>query len=198
MGHRGQQLLAREPDTGNQGAAPKSAARLAAEAAFALPETSAWPQQPAQVSVRRARFASLVQPPSPEGEDGPTTELAIKGSRVFRVEAEAAAPVVNTLDPALPPAPSPAHPTERRIASDKRPGPVSHVVHALPERQPEAATLQRRLGLLWGDLQGVMPDLGLIAHAQAFSLVDEHLTDEWLHLSEQVDALHAQIQNQAG
>jgi hypothetical protein len=84
-----------------------------------------------------------------------------------------------------------------RIASDKRPGPVTHFFQALPvplREQPAAAeTPQPRLSVLMAELQSVSPDLEMIAQAQAFSLVDKSVAREWLRLSRQLDELHAKI-----
>lgn len=88
---------------------------------------------------------------------------------------------------------APASPNGRRIAADKRPGPVLHVILAPPEREREAEAPQPRLDLLLGELERVTPVLEFIARAQPFSLVDERLAREWLRLSRRVDKLHEQI-----
>jgi hypothetical protein len=84
-----------------------------------------------------------------------------------------------------------------RIASDKRPGPVRHVIHALPELLPnlqrEVETLEPRLGALMADLQRVSLNPKMTAGAQAFSLVDEKLGREWNSLSLRLDELHTKI-----
>ena len=91
---------------------------------------------------------------------------------------------------------TPANSNARRIATDKRPGPVLHVIHAPPERTRTAEAPQPRLALLIGELERVTPVLEIIARAQAFSLVDERIEREWLRLSRKVDKLHAQIRAQ--
>lgn len=203
--------FAREPDINDLTAATKIAARLAAEAAFALPQVYPLPQQPAQVSVRRNRSAGLAVAPVPEGNLESNTEQLSKSSRVFRVEAAptpqstAAAFAASATTTAAPShndvlaTQTPDQPSSHRIASDKRPGPVMHVIHARPELQPERCLDAEtpppppRLDVLLAKLQGVTPDLEMIALAQTFTLVDHRLTREWLRLSRQIDELHAKI-----
>lgn len=127
---------------------------------------------------------------------------------MFRVEAAPISPSVEAGLATLPPptegsthsgtlpAHAPATPRERRIATDKRPGPVSHVVHAPPKRQRESEVLQRQLDLLTSGLDRVKPVLETIARAQAFSLVDERFVREWMRLSQKLDRLRAQIRAQ--
>jgi hypothetical protein len=146
--------------------------------------------------------------PAPEDQVGKATEPLAKEPRVFRVDAAPTPPTVELL--ASSPATTEAAPHNAilaahtpdqavlpRIASDKRPGPVTHVFQALPgllrELQAAAETPQLRLGVLMAQLQGVSPDLEMIAQAQAFSLVDESVAREWLRLSRQLDELHAKI-----
>jgi hypothetical protein len=194
-----------EPDTIDRSAATKSAARLAAEAAFAPPRLSPLPQPAGQVIVRRTRSTSLVAEPAPEDAAGSANEQRTKGSRVFRVEseptsksAEKAAEGLSAAAAALPhganvAGPPPAPLNSHRIASNKRPGPVMHVICALPDRPPEAEPQQPQLSQLILDLQRVTPVLELIARAQTFSLVDERLVREWRRLSRQADDIHTSI-----
>lgn len=204
-GHRAQALLAFGADADDLAAATRSAARLAAEAAFAAPQVRSLPQTSAQVIVRRTRSASLAGKPKPEAGDGPTIETAARGARVFRVEAaptsrsaragiavEPSPTEASTHSSSLP-VHAPASPNGRRIAADKRPGPVSHVILAPSEREREAEAPQPRLDLLLGELERVTPVLEFIARAQAFSLVNERIAREWLRLSRKVDKLHEQI-----
>jgi hypothetical protein len=203
-GHRAQALLAYRADANELAAATKSAARLAAEAAFAAPQV----QPLAQVTVRRTRSASVAVEPPPEASDSLTIEPTARSARVFRVEAAPISPSVEAGLATLPPPTEgstysgtlPAHatepPRERRIATYKRPGPVLHVVHAPPERQRESEVLQRQLELLTSGLDRVKPVLETIARAQAFSLVDERFAREWMRLSKKVDRLRAQIRAQ--
>jgi hypothetical protein len=137
-----------------------------------------------------------------------THEQLTKEPRVFRVDAALTLPPVDSL--VASPAATEAAPRSatladqaadqavlHRIASNKRPGPVTHVIHVLPEvpreQQAEAETQQARPGVLMAELQGVSPDLAMIAQAQAFSLVDEGVAREWMRLSRQLDELHATI-----
>ena len=206
--HRAPALLAYEADVNDLAAATKSAARLAAESAFVAPQVRSLPQPLALIIVRRTRSASLLVKPTPEASDSPTSELTAKGPRVFRVEAPPTPRSAEASFAALPPptetsrhsgslpAQTPANPNARRIATDKRPGPVLHVVHVPPERKREAEAPQPRLDLLIGELERVTPVLEVIARAQAFSLVDERIARELLRLSRKLDALHAQIRAQ--
>ena len=102
-----------------------------------------------------------VEPP-PEASDSPTIEPTARGARVFRVEAAPISPSVEAGLATLPPPTegstysgtlpehAPATPRERRIATDKRPGPVLHVVHAPPKRQRESEVLgaEEKIGAL--------------------------------------------------
>jgi hypothetical protein len=173
-------------------AAPMSAARLAAEAAFApAPVHDAPPLLlPAQVVVRRARGAPLTLAAAAATDSaGPSAASSTKGPRVFRVEA-AASPIALADDHPRWPATTNGHdgvahmPTSRprRTAADKRPGPVLHVVHALPAR-PEPAPQAQRLDELTVQLARLEPVLADIRRAQAFRLVDESCAREWQRLS---------------
>lgn len=206
--HRAPVRLAPQANTSDLTGAAPSAARLAAEAAFACPQVSASPSHPAQVSVRRMRSASLTVTPAPEGQAVIASKQLTKEPRVFRLDAVLTPPSLELL--AALPAMAEAAPhsailaaqthdqaVSHRIASDKRPGPVRHVIHALPELlvdqrgDPEAR--QPQLRMLMAELQAVSPDLAIIAQAQAFSLVDERLAREWQRLSRQLDELHVKV-----
>jgi hypothetical protein len=139
---------------------------------------------------------------------GLATEQLTKAPRVFRVDAAPTPPSVDLLaaspgtteaapHSAILAAQTPDQAVLHRIASDRRPGPVTHFFQTLPElprnQQVEAETPRPRLGVLMAELQGLSPDLEMIAQAQAFSLVDESVAREWLRLSRQLDELHAKI-----
>ena len=207
-GHRAQALLAYKADANELVAATKSAARLAAEAAFAAPQVRSLVQPVAQVTVRRTRSASMAVEPPPEASDGPTIEPTAKGARVFRVEVAPLSPSVEAGLATLPPptegsthsgsmpAQAPAIRRPRCIATDKRPGPVLHVIQAPSERKREAEVPQHRLDLLTGKLDRATPVLETINRAQAFSLFDERFGREWTRLSQKVDRLHGEIRAQ--
>ena len=207
-GHRAQAVLAYKADANELAAATKRAARLAAEAVFAAPQVRSLVQPLAQVTVRRTRSASVAVEPPPEASDSPTIEPTARCPRVFKVEAAPISPSVEAGLATLPPptersthsdslpAEAPAIRRPRRIATDKRPGPVLHVIQAPPERKLEAEVPQPRLDFLTGKLDRVTPVLETIARAQAFSLFDERFAREWLRLSQKVDRLHAQIRAQ--
>ena len=113
-GHRAQALLAYRADANELAAATKSAARLAAEAAFAAPQVRSLAQPLAQVTVRRTRSASVAVEPPPEASDSPTIEPTARGPRVFKVEAAPISPSVEAGLATLPP------PTEGSTHSDSR------------------------------------------------------------------------------
>ena len=204
--------LAREPNSSNTNdltTRTKSAARLAAEAAFAPPQVYPVPTSQAQVSVRRSRSTCLAAAPVPESQLESSTQQLTKSSRVFRVQAE---PTPHSTAPSLaattPTTEGPTHndslaakgsgqTSSSRIGSDRRPGPGRQVFHAAlesqPERQPEVQKPQPRPGVLIAALQGVAPDLEMIAQALEFSLVDERVARQWLRLSRQLDELHEKI-----
>jgi hypothetical protein len=184
-------------DAGGKGndATPMSAARLAAEAAFAAPLFSAPPASaPAQVTVRRARgpgLATAVADDVDTSSAGPSDSSTAKGPRVFRIDA---APSAVTLVADDLPTPTAwqgddavvSRPTSRlrRTATDKRPGPVLHVVHTLPSRQ---VTSLQPLGALTTQLALLEPVLADIQHAQAFQFVDNSQASEWQRLGRVAD-----------
>ena len=208
LGHRSQKSLAYVADANDLAAATKSTARLEAEAAFATLQVRSLPQLSAQVIVRRTRSANFAGKPTPEGDNGSTTQLTAKCSRVFRVEAPPPSRSLEASFAALPPpaeasthnrsmpAQAAANPTARRIATDRRPGPVLHVIHAPPERKREAGVPRSQFDLLTGELERVNPILEIISRAQAFCLLDKRVAREWLRLSRKVDELHAHIRAQ--
>lgn len=203
--HRTQELPARTPATNDLAAASRSAARRAAEAAFDAPQVQSLPQHPAQVFVRRSRAAGFAAKAVPEQDDVPNVKATAKASRVFRVAAAQVPRTAETADLASRSpmetsacsggagAHTPALPSARRVATDKRPGPVLQVVHALPERRRETAAPQPRPALLIAETARLEPALKMLAPAQAFSLVDERVVREWRGLARKIDDLHAQI-----
>lgn len=208
LGRRAQAPLAYKSDANEQVAAAKSAARMAAEAAFEAPQVRSLAQPSPQVISRRTRSAIPAGEPAPEPCDSPTSERMAKSARVFRVEPAPTAQSVEIGSAILPPksegsplsdslpALAPVISHRRRIGTDKRPGPVLHVIHAPyePKRAAEASPL--RLDWLAGELDRVTPVLQAIARAQAFSLADARFAREWNRLSRKVDRLHAQVRAQ--
>lgn len=201
LGPRAQNPFARQPDR-----APMSAARLAAEAAFAAPN-SAQPTAAAAASVvlRRSRLVAgqgpAAQHEAAAHEAAATHAAAGKNARVFRVQAtptnpfspEAAAGAAD----AEPSAPTPKPPTRaRRVGSDKRPGPVLMLVQApvavaavveLPT--PPLEDLLTQLNLAGQLLQAA-------ERAQSFRLDTDSCAKEWQQLSHKIDSLREDIRSQ--
>jgi len=192
-----------------------SAARQAAEAAFAAPRLHPAPPTQAQVTVRRDRLAAGAAPgaePAAADNAGPATEPAGKSPRVFRVELARAPQPVETAPAALAPLPArprpPAAATRnggpavvaaagqpRRIATDRRPGPVLHVVHAarpaLPQRAAEQAAPE--MHTLVAELARVGQVLQSIGDVQALRFIDDRFADAWNRLSRTADDLHVEL-----
>ena len=180
-----------------------SAARLAAEAAFAAPPPpSASPEQ-VQVTVRRTRLTAPVAELAAVDNTHPAVEPTRKAPRVFTLEA-AQAPRqpdallgVQPLPLPLPPAASirsdspaaDAKARSRRIAIDKRPGPVLHVLHSVPPQTRPAELAPPRLATLIDELARVGPVLESIAQAQSFRFMDDRFAKEWQQLSQRADDL---------
>lgn len=196
------------PDAGAP-EAPKSAARLAAEAVFELPEQALPQVNPTQVVVRRARvFARAVAPASPDSaasaEDAANAVLKLDGPRVFRVDTpadtRASGAQQNGANP-IGPAPAERVARNKRIAVDKRPGPMLQVYQAPPthrldaEVSPGSAQTLRPQALL-EELACLEPVFESIRRAQSFSLVDRRLALEWQRLARHADAIQKQIDDQ--
>jgi hypothetical protein len=191
-------------------ATPMSAARLAAEAAFAAPPLFSTPSPTqstsALVTVRRARGTALAPAADEEtdtaGESGHASS-PVKGPRVFRVDAPVLVataadasrqPSTWQADEAVPISSSPIWPTAprlRRSSTHKRPGPVLHVVHALPPRQ-ELPLLP--LLALTAQLARVEPVLADIRFAQALRLMDNNQASEWQRLGRVADDIRQALQ----
>jgi len=208
--HRGraQPRPAPHPDSGRS-AAPMSAARLAAEAAFAGPRLALAPPPPAQVVVRRARLAAdAVEPVAKQPGDignSPAPDPVGKGPRVFRIQAaqgmtaqDAAATNAHQarVQRSSMPADGPAAgvgPRSRRIGSDKRPGPVLHKVHTLPVLQRPDEGSATELDRLRARLAAVGQLLSTIGAAPSFQAVDEHFALEWQRLSLKADDIQRDL-----
>ena len=165
----------------------KSAARLAAEAAFS---TVAQPRPPAgqpRVVVRKAR--GLVPTPGPSeplvaaaapGESGD------RGSRVFRVETarqpDAAPPAEALAAAAGVDALAPTRPRRRRATADKQPGPVLQVFSATARYEPLRVALA-----------GLEPVFASIRQAQSQPLTDDTHADAWQRLSQGAGEIGKQI-----
>jgi hypothetical protein len=179
--------------------ASRSAARLAAEAAFTEPQVQKLLLQPTQVIVRRSRSASPGIKSIPGDTVAGDIEPAVKSARVFRV---ASSPLSQISEAAcadrasmlVGDAPVQAHgsPRSRRRADDRRPGPVLHVVHALPGR-PAAEPAGPRLDYLIEELAKVGPILESIQYAQAFEIRDIGSAAAWEQMSKTAERLRADL-----
>ena len=190
-------------------AASVSAARLAAEAAFAAPTFQPTAHTPALVTVRRARLGMVARqadgddarptsgtPPSshPASDDRSFADVMGKAPRVFRLETARSASTAPAAVATLPVVAK----RQRRTAPDKRPGQVLHVVHMQPQppQPPMATTAAARPLTLLAALARVAPVLDAIQHAQSFSLLDERFEQAWQRLLKQADQLLAQLRSQ--
>jgi hypothetical protein len=188
--------------------APKSAARLAAEAAFAAPEFRAEEQQAVPITTRQVRWTDAPghaegpepdqqqqsqQDQAPEAnpqpfESDPNTPPAARAPRVFRVETTPKPPSDDALAAAtaLPSedalqnrgGTSPFAPKTRRKASHRQPGPVVHVVHA-PAVQNEAEEDRPRLDLMRAELARIAAVLDEAKRAESLQFVAPNFAWEW-------------------
>ena len=196
-----------QPEAFGLSETPMSAARLAAEAAFAGPRSPVSEPVRALVTVRRARLA-LPPQAAAAGAAEPAAPAA-KVQRVFRIDAprepppqgplpgpSAAEPVAAATPraaEAAAPAPPPAVVRRRRRADpDKRPGPVLHVVVDLPP-PPAAPAAPLQAAQLMEALDALDPLLQDIARAQAWRFDGSAFQAEWQRLSQQLDALRAEL-----
>lgn len=184
-------------------AAP-SAARLAAEAAFASPSDSDTQNGQAQIIVRRARNLALVERPA-EVVSIAVEQSAVKEPRVFRVDnalAQALTPA--SAAPALSPVQitdtQPTHiKVRRRRAQAQRPGPV--VVVQMPakpapmEAPTPTASPELTFEILKAELACFTPILTAIEKAQAFQFIDNRFDRQYQRLSKQADRLLNQLKS---
>jgi hypothetical protein len=188
-------------------AAPKSAARLAAEAAF-VPAQFHTPQPTqAQVVVKRTRTAAPVEPAQAKFENPLVTQATGQGPRVFRVQA-AATHLPSQSPPAVDPNPrlsaslphgnhSTAQPAtrSRRTALDKKPGLVLHVVHSIPQR-PDPENEQPQWRVWAAELGRIGTVLDDIKRAQSLTFIDDSFATEWRRLSRVANALRLEMKTQ--
>lgn len=185
--------------------ATQSAARLAAEAAFANLPVVAQPAHPVQIIMRRSRTSSLVAQPAEATRDVPIIETAVKRARVFRVgtastqSSDEAVP--SDALPASAPTPNVTSMAKAATASksrhpgaDKRPGPVLRVFQTRFDQPAEVPSKPQLSASLIAALAPVAPVLELIARAQTFTVINPTLEVEWLRLSLRLAALHAELQ----
>jgi hypothetical protein len=195
-----------------------SAARLAAEAAFAAPEFRAEQPPLVPITTRQMRWTDapgLAPVPEPENEQTPAPKaqpLAVESDpnappqarapRVFRIETAPKLPSNDALAAAAatPPAdPWPgrgptAHPgpRSRRKASHRQPGPVLHVVHppAVPS-EPEAP--RPRLDLLRAELANIGTVLDEAQRASSLQFVATNVSGEWERIWRKGEGIYLDI-----
>jgi hypothetical protein len=188
-----------------------SAARLAAEAAFAAPALR--PPQPVevQITLRRARGAEVppfepeLQPKSRASQTSADTPSAAKAPRVFRVEtaqtprSQETAPAGNGLphedalrDRSLKPQTTSQ---KRRKAKHMQPGPVLHVVHTLAV-PGEAEQARPRLDLMAAELVRIGKVLDEAKRAESLRFVPSGFSLEWERLWCRAENIHQYIKTQ--
>ena len=190
-----------------------SAARMAAEAAFAAPQFSLGPNFKAQITVRRARVPASAQPAAAEPSP-PTDEPIGKRPRVFKVEAArdhhtlqaepAPGTPVNLADHRQADTPKQR---KRRPADHKRPGPVV-LVHSPPPPLPfqliqliqplqpsKPHKAAPRSEALLAGLEKITPTLAAIEQAQSYWFIDNRFDSHYQRLSKQADELLKQLRN---
>jgi hypothetical protein len=180
---------------------PASAARLAAEAAFAATPKHSAPPSLTHITVRRRRLASDL-PPAQVGVGPPANTTVTpepQQPRVFRVDARDARPIAvkeqtRPHRPQTSEAPGPrdvAAPAarRRRTAVNKRPGPVVVVTHAVGPMAPADAGPGLKLDQLRISLASVGPVLDAIARAQSFRFDVGHFDTAWQSLAHRAEAL---------
>ncbi len=188
--------------------APKSAARLAAEAAFAAPDLRPEEAPVVPITTRQVRWTDAATPaegPAPDQqqqsqqdqapeanrqplENEPNTPPVARAPRVFRIEATPKppsddAPAAATASPSADPlqglgAASPFPPRTRRKASHRQPGPVVHVVHA-PVVQNEPEGERPRLDLMRAELARIGAVLDEAKLAESLQFVAPNFAWEW-------------------
>lgn len=182
--------------------APMSAARQAAEAAFAAPVQRAPQISEALVTVRKSRHAVAMEGHAAAEVALAETESGQRTPRVFRVGPP---PATDTGDakpvsePMLQGTPrsnvetaSRSPPRPRRRNGEKRPGPVLHVVHS--QMEPSAArVVEPRLDELMAELTAVGPVLHTTHTAGSLLLVEKRFAADWQRLAQRVDALRKEL-----
>jgi hypothetical protein len=185
---------------------PMSAARLAAEAAFAAPAQPAPPPvAPAQVTLRRSRLGAgpdeAAGAPRQASGAAPAAEA---GPRVFRVVAALpvlpAAPV--PLSPGLEAESAPvAVPRTRRVRAERRPSAVVVVKAAEPPARQAAATSELpplQPEALRAELQRAGALLEMAAQAQSFRIDSTAFDSDWERLSRRAEQLLKELRAQLG
>jgi hypothetical protein len=192
-----------EIERSRQEATPVSAARLAAEAAFASPQFNSVQNYQAQITVRRARVVAQAEAPETQAI-GETPADVRKGPRIFRVlatptdhaVAAESAPERERLR-AVTPEPVLSKRRRRNVESNKQPGPVVVVLHQQPSPKPSkpvAVAPKTKAGAT--GLDAVDPIWAEIQKAQSFRFMDDGTGAQWQRLSQRADDLLKQLRGQ--
>lgn len=180
-----------------------STAWLAAQQAFS--ERQRAPADQPVVIVRKGRVVALSAAQAAEPQAA-TLAPAGKPARVFRiVSASAASNPAMQAEPSEPAWQGAAArggdmPRKKRVAIDRRPGPVLRIVHQLPAMDAgpgipdEASTMPKyRVSELFEMLAGVDAILDDIRFARSLQFVDAGFESTWAQLSGVAQAIQAQI-----
>ena len=210
--HPGQSMAALRPDANDEDQAQKSAARLAAEAAFATPVLHAARPTLTQVTVRRTRAVQPIRREEVDDGNAPSSEKTRQAPRVFRVVAS------QTGQPSQPEKLSPAFDRRlvtdspsvdrttkqlaartRRVITSKHTGPAVHEVQPMSNRiQPEHEAENEHPQ--WRTLSAELARVGLvldqIKRAQSFKIIDDNIAVQWRRITRQIHLLRLEIQAQ--
>lgn len=191
--------------------APMSRARLLAEEAFSMPPAPAPVVSSPLIIVRKARLGTRTSllPASQDLAPG-ESEPAGKDPRVFRISAAgqdsgiderhegqglSAHEPAGMSDSRVPN----AEPPRRRLAADKRPGPVVQLYQAPSDPRADAAVAQAQgqggssLAGLTRALAELDPVFQAIAYAQSFQAVDESDRGAWSEIARAADEIDRDI-----
>lgn len=180
-----------------------SAARLAAEAAFATfpsSEPRGTPASTAQVTVRRARLAAaapvLATAAGHRSDEQPAGE---KSPRVFIIPAAPAAattaglPMQQGLATTETSRSSGTQQRKRRVAAEKRPGQVVVLMSATPRTVSTPLAPAPGWASLNAAMVGLTPLLEAISHAQSLQFIDQSRAHEWQRLAQRAEELMRQL-----
>jgi hypothetical protein len=191
LDRRDRSLLELKTETGGQSLPSMSAARQTAEAAFAGVPRHPTSSREAEVIVRAVRRARTAEPPPAVADTSAASQAASRAPRVFRIEgARAQAPAASARSDR--PVPE-AVPRSRRVASDRRPGPVLHMVQAVSPGPEATGMTVAQLKTVIAELALVEPVLELIRRAQAFRVIDDRFDREWLRLAQRADMIQGKL-----
>lgn len=189
----------------------RSAARLAAEAAFSAPVREVVAESLPQVSIRKVRHAGPVPLSAAAEVAPPLAEADARVVRVFRLDkapdlqgADGSAtpegpPVAPFLDQGIDDSSRHLKRTRRRLA-DRLPGPVVIATPAPPPdtRYDGEVTTLPQLEALDRHMAGLGPIIEGIRLAQSLLLTDESIADDWRRLTLAADGLSREIAEQVG